>query len=557
MITPASPDLVSIIVIEVTQRLAQIRRCLTILERERDDRAAIEDLMRRFHALAGIGNVEGINVMPVLSGSGEEECRALLAAGEAPNDEALRRWRGTLYLIEHEIEKLARRPPAKVAAEPIPPRRGSSVLLIDDDAVTCVAVGAALSDHGFAVRTAETREAAIRELDLFLPDLVIADVHLPDGTGFEVIEHLRAMTNGAAVAAFGISAATDFFDKVEGIRCGADAHFSKPVDISALVRRFRDVSKVRHTGRARILSVEDDAAQAEYLRSVLESAGHEVRTCEDPRYFETELVDFQPDLILMDVLLPSVSGYDLARFARQQQELQAVPILFLTTESQMNAKIDAVSAGGDDHLVKPVTPTLLLASVRARLERSKLIRNAMSTDSLTGLLNRAAFERQVGAAIKRHRGGQLQSAIMMVDIDWFKRINDTRGHLAGDSVILSCASLLRSRVRPTDAVCRFGGEEFALLISDLDETDAERLADRLRAEFAELRHRAPGGVRFQATFSAGVAAWQEGTSIEDWIEAADRALYTAKRSGRNCVVSAPRAPRASPTLAFSRVKEIA
>jgi diguanylate cyclase (GGDEF)-like protein len=291
---------------------------------------------------------------------------------------------------------------------------------------------------------------------------------------------------------------------------------------------------------ARILSVEDDVDQAAYLRGVLESGGYEVRSCGDPHAFESDLLDFAPDLILMDILLPEVSGYELARIARQNDEHQTTPILFLTTQGQLHTRIQSMRSGGDDHIVKPVSPTLLLAAVESRVERARQIRRFLDHDNLTGLLNRAAFMRKVKARIRR--GGDRPASLVILDVDRFKRINDTYGHGQGDQVLSRLATFLRARVRTTDSVCRYGGEEFTMLIDDATELDALHLVDRLREEYASTLD-SSSGTAIRTTFSGGVVALpHEMNGIARALEAADAALYRAKAEGRNRVYQATRYP---------------
>jgi diguanylate cyclase (GGDEF)-like protein len=183
------------------------------------------------------------------------------------------------------------------------------------------------------------------------------------------------------------------------------------------------------------------------------------------------------------------------------------------------------------------SPHLLLASVRARLDRARTIQEAIDCDGLTGLLNRSAFFRSTRRHGKRPAKPR-RSTLIMVDIDRFKQINDQYGHLTGDTVLRNCATLLRSHLRPSDVVSRFGGEEFAILAGDINEEDAVRLADRLRMEFAEMQHTTSSGSLIQATFSAGVSIYKSGWSYEQWVDSADQALYVAKRSGRNRVHAA-------------------
>jgi diguanylate cyclase (GGDEF)-like protein len=288
-----------------------------------------------------------------------------------------------------------------------------------------------------------------------------------------------------------------------------------------------------------VLSVEDDPDQAGLVRSILESAGYEVCVAAGAREFEEALIAFRPDLVLMDILLPGgVSGYDLARCLRQDERYATLPVLFLTTEQQIHVRIEAVRAGGDDHLAKPISPGLLLSTVAARLERARFLKDLMERDGLTRLLVHTAFLERVRAALirRRRRPESPQAALVVLDLDHFKKINDTWGHPVGDRVLIALSGLMRSRLRQTDSIGRLGGEEFGALLEDLTAEDAVHLVERLLADFSAIEHRGPEGASFRVSFSAGVAMSGAASDLPSWLEIADEALYEAKRGGRNRVV---------------------
>ena len=397
---------------------------------------------------------------------------------------------------------------------------------------------------GFEVRLARGEAEALVAIEAALPDVMVADAELPDGTGYRLAEALRLLPRGDQPAVVILGPGEGRCDRSAAIYCGADATLDRPIAWDDLARRLGQL----HAGRkaSRVLMVEDDPRQAAFVRQILAAEGYEVRWCDDPRRFAAVLDEFRPHLVLMDVLLPGATGYELVRALRGSEMHANLPVLFLTTESQVAARIEAVRAGGDDHLVKPVSAQLLVSAVGARIERSRRLRTLLESDGLTRLLTPAAFlesARTVAAAA----GPASRPAVwVMIDLDHFKKINDRHGHAAGDRVLVTVAAFLRRHVRACDVVGRCGGEELGLLFEDLSASDAVRLTDRLRQEFAELSFAVADGPPFQATWSAGAAALAPWMSWEDWREAADRALYAAKRAGRNRVALAPELPE--PTL---------
>jgi diguanylate cyclase (GGDEF)-like protein len=269
---------------------------------------------------------------------------------------------------------------------------------------------------------------------------------------------------------------------------------------------------------------------------ILESAGYQVRLCHDPRLMEEDLSAFQPDLVLMDIILPHISGYDLARYIRQNEHYATLPIVFLSTQNQLQVTLATIKAGGDDHLVKPVNPALLLSTIAARVERARFLQSLVERDGLTRLLTHTAFlERAKIAISQRTRKKDSFTALVMIDLDHFKSINDRYGHPVGDRVIASLSALLRRRLRQSDTIGRYGGEEFVVLLEDLNRDEAIRLVNRLREEFAQFEQNANNGETFKVTFSAGVAILTAEMNLEQWKETADQALYAAKSAGRNQV----------------------
>ncbi len=526
-----------------TGRLRRMDACLHRLDGpETPDAAgeALAEVHRELHSLAGSGSIYGLPAISRLGALGERRCREIFEqatdrAGATPLERA--ELQQTIDALRAEIEA------ASGAARTLYRRRrdvglaapSAHVLVVAADSSARQRLVRELEAQALPWRTADTRAAALADVAGDPPAGMIVAAELPDGSGYELTERVRALPGAPARARLPVlveGPAAGSVDRVEAICCGADGWLEGWAGAGEPAPRLRELLR-RGRGAARVLSVEDDPAQVAALRHILESAGYEFRSSADPTAFEEELAAFQPDLVLMDVLLPETTGYELARRLRQDAARAALPILFLTTEGQLAARLESARVG-DDHLTKPVVPELLLAAVAARLERSQTLRGMLDGDGLTRLLNQTALlERARRAVARKAREPRRRTAWMMLDLDRFKAINDRYGHPAGDRVLAAFGALLGRRLRPTDAAGRYGGEEFAILVDDLDARDAVRLADRLREEFHSIEHAAPAQAAFRATFSAGVAFLRPGMDLDEWREEADRALYRAKASGRN------------------------
>ena len=527
---------------EAAARLDQITGLLDALAANPADSTSFLELRRRFHAFAGAGTSYGFPDVTDHGLRGERECAALIRQGAAPSPEDIHRWRGVVASLR-EIFTAARdiRPEApKEAAAPA--RHGpESILIVDEDEHVRQSLTHLLETEGMKARAVRTKAEAVKALGEAVPDGVITDIRLADGSGYDLVEHIRGLPLAAAesLPILILSPLSPFLDKVEAIHCGADGYFEKPVDWEALMRRLQHLLERNRPESARILSVEDDPHQSAFVSAVLKSAGYDVQVCDDPTRFDADLVAFKPDLVLMDIMLPGITGYDLVRYLRQDERHAALPVIFLTTDGQLQARIETAKVGGDDHLLKPVPPPLLLSAVAARLERSRFLKSLLDRDGLTRLLTHTAFLERARAALalkQRHPGKH--SAWVMIDLDHFKAVNDKYGHPVGDRVLGALAALLRRRLRQADTIGRYGGEEFAVLIEDLPEADTTRLISRLLEEFAALEHDVTGGGSFHCTFSAGVAMIEEGMDLDSWKKAADDALYAAKAAGRRRVIAA-------------------
>lgn len=323
---------------------------------------------------------------------------------------------------------------------------------------------------------------------------------------------------------------------VELMRAGIDITVPRDERHAALLSRILDLVQVREQVRYRVLVVEDSAVALASIRRALEQHGIQCLALTDPgRIFEA-LDQQRPDLILMDMYMPGCNGVEATRALRQLPAYQAIPILYLSGETDVGLQVEALRLGGDQFLTKPFNPVLLAATVKTTIERHQLMHRVSQHDGLTGLLNHTAVKAALDARIAgQPKDGHI--AVAMIDIDHFKSVNDTFGHPVGDQVIRSLAWLLKGRLRGTDVIGRYGGEEFLVAIPEATPDEAYAVLDWIRDSFGGMPHAHPEGL-FRATFSAGVAHYEPSVTADELINAADLALLEAKRRGRNQVMRA-------------------
>lgn len=534
-----------------TERLAEILEILDGLFSNPSDAELVRRLSRNFHWLAGSGSMYGFQQVSQLGAEGEQYCETILRGNINENPADVNKLKAIISELssifsrgDGETANLSSSPPVsneESLTRPAYPQDDGgkpSILIIDEDQNNLTALTQLVEENGMAVRSSRNIGQAMGELMRQMPEGLILEIPLPDGDAYELVEKVRAMPQGEEPAVIIVSKQTGFLDKVRSIHCGADAHFEKPVDMKAMLRRLRYLLDKKRQDPPRILSVEDDPDQAAFIRAFLESAGYQVRTCTDPKHFDSYMSQFQPDLVLLDVMLPGMTGYELARYIRQDERHATLPVLFLTTQGQLDARIESARAGGDDHLVKPVPPALLLNSVSSRLERSRFLKTLLHKDGLTNLLNHTSFMEQGQTVVAQQRRRSGFMALIILDVDYFKSINERHGYPGGDKVLVALSLLLRRRLRQSDIIGRIGGDEFGIIAESLDEKEAVTLATRILSDFAAIQHVTMSHSGFYATCSAGIAILDaRKTSLEQWVSQAYGALQEAKAAGRNCAVA--------------------
>jgi diguanylate cyclase (GGDEF)-like protein len=337
-----------------------------------------------------------------------------------------------------------------------------------------------------------------------------------------------------------ISEADDQVVRLKSIRVGGTAFFTKPINIVGLIDKLDSLNPTttKTTQPYRVLIVDDQQSVASYYQMVLKMSGMDAQFVTDSNDVLNQVREFHPDLILMDTFMPEIRGTDLVRVIRQIDEFVSIPIVFLSSEDDFDRRIEALDLGGDDFLVKPIKASHLMAVVRSRLERLKTLRSFMVRDSLTNLLNHTAFRSVLTQEVNRSKRQDTKLALAMLDIDHFKKVNDAYGHAAGDSVLKSLSRLLKQRLRRSDIIGRYGGEEFVALLLDCKAEQALEIMNEIRVHFSEVNFYPNEASALSVTFSCGISTFPEYRNPQDLSDASDQALYIAKASGRNQVIVA-------------------
>jgi two-component system cell cycle response regulator len=301
-------------------------------------------------------------------------------------------------------------------------------------------------------------------------------------------------------------------------------------------REFDDVTNVP---TYKVLLVDDDTAMLRLLSSIMRKAGYEVRLASDGMQALAQVELDCPDIVITDWEMPGMSGLELCRQLRQIERNHYLYVVFLTAKTGSEAMIEALATGANDFLSKPIGPGELLARMQAGgrvLELERRLTQLAGTDPLTGVPTRRHFYDQLVREFERARRYHLPLSCVMLDVDYFKRVNDTYGHPAGDAVLKAVGRLLAVSCRASDRICRYGGEEFCALLPETTEAGALIWADRIRQAIGTLKLPV-NGATFGITVSLGVAQQIDSTRTpEEMVDQADQALLVAKQSGRDRVV---------------------
>jgi len=528
-------------------KLAEINAQIAVCQANPDDRDALNTLHRYTHSLAGSGATFGYKQTSQYARKVDDYLKELLADQTYFSEEVAKK----VCALCSELENTAKSEMVRVSERGIKiqsrasnvetvTQTGANVLdasrliyLVEDEEFAAGQLKIQLTQFNYHIEVYRTLQEFEHAMTNILPAVVIMDIELPDGNGAEFIKKLYDEKNISAPTIF-LSSHSDTLNRLKAVRCGGVAYFDKPVEVGLLVDRLDQITVTIPEEAYRILVVENSKSVAEFISATLVSVGMETKVVIDPMEVLAVLRDFTPDLILMSLYMSGCTGLEMSKVIRQQESFLSIPIVYLSGETDLDMQLSAIGAGGDEFLTKPIKPNHLISAVQSRAKRARSLRSLMMRDSLTGLLNHTSLKDKLEVEMSRSRRLGNGLVFGMLDIDHFKSVNDTYGHGIGDRVIKSLSRMLQQRLRRSDIIGRYGGEEFAVVLLDTGIEDAVRIMNDIRESFASLEQET-GERRFNVSFSSGLAAFPDFTDVAELCNAADEALYESKGNGRNRV----------------------
>ena len=448
------------------------------------------------------------------------------------------------------------------------------ILVVDDIPANVKLLEARLAAEYFEVFTAANGEEALEAVAAHQPDLVLMDVMMPVMDGFEACRRIKSDSRWMHIPVVMVTALDQVSDRVKGLEAGADDFLTKPVSDVALITRVKslvrlkmltdelrmraamtrelgleaaefDVEAAGHKGR--VLLVDDRRSTYERVVGMLQTS-HEVKVVTDAQEALFTAADGDFELVIVSLALTNFDALRLCSQIRSLERTRLLPLLLIIDQDETSRLLRSLEIGVNDYLVRPLDRQETLARVRTQIRRKRYtdflranVQHTLemaATDGLTGLHNRRYLMSHLSGVVDQSASRSRPMALLIVDIDFFKRINDTYGHDAGDDVLREFAGRLRANVRGVDLVARFGGEEFVVVMPDTDLALAQGIAERLRLTVAAEPFTVSGGsLRVEVTISVGIGTFDRGDDTPDTIlKRADMALYRAKKSGRNQVV---------------------
>ena len=541
---------------KLPEKIAEIENIWSELNSSTWDLDKLQVLHRQSHSLAGSGSTFGYQDISTTARELDNELKSLLESTTAPSKNQSEQINRKLSDLKKACQAVTAKTisqnylaPGKTAAEVKEnekaavesPTEENIVVLLSDGNAGVAELKQEIDRFNYTVALLSPPEivdsaSLTNTVSQLRAKAVLIDMDVRENDPYWICHSTNAATAVSAPRIF-ISSDGSIDARLKATRNGAIAFFTKPFATSQLIETLDKFTQQKNKTPYRVLIIDDSSSLALAYATFLEQAEMETRVQSNPLKALDELIDFKPELILMDMYMPECSGPELANVIRQHGAYASVPIVFLSAEADVNKQLDAMSLGGDDFLTKPIQAEHLKFAVRIRAERYRELRRFMERDSLTGLFNHRKIAEHLEIELARAGREKQPLSFAMIDIDHFKSINDTYGHGVGDQVLKSLAHHLQHSLRKTDVIGRYGGEEFCIILPNTPIEAAIGVMDKARERFSQIKQFSEHKT-FLVSFSCGIATYPGKTDAASLKTSADEALYLAKEAGRNNVKTA-------------------
>ncbi|MCG8548819.1 MAG: response regulator [Desulfobacterales bacterium] len=451
------------------------------------------------------------------------------------------------------------------------------ILIVDDDPLNVKLLRAKLKNNVFSTIAAYNGQECLDIVREESPDIILLDLMMPGIDGFEVTKILKANEKTKSIPIIHITALDSHEDKAKALAVGADEFLNKPINTKELMMRIRSLLRLRNyqqqlntrkqselhffnedasnaydfddiKATCSILVADTNEKDVAFLQESLQPFCREILVTQSGKdaiaLSETKHID----IVLLDIPLSDMNGHEVCKQLKRMDKTRNIQVITVTSQIDLESKIKSIEYGTDDYLVKPVNKLELQARIKSSIKKKAYLDilvskyetafNTSITDQLTGLYNHAFFEHYIHLELHRCLEQKQYVALMMIDIDNFKQVNDTYGHQTGDRVLKAVADTIRANVREIDVCARYGGEEFVVVLPYADQCNGAGIAERIRTAIEKTKddYGVQGGVG-RITVSIGLAVCpSDARQVTELVRCADMAMYEAKHKGKNQTV---------------------
>lgn len=529
---------------ELTEEIAKVRQqyiaslqaksvCIHTLWSEIVDngwsKSKVDGLGYELHSLSGSGQTFGFPQISEQAKSAERELKHLYSGKNTSTGQLDQIQQSITTLIDLISDKNS----DKQHNSPYVPLAHKPIYILRRDNQQSMLLEKELIARDYRVIVCQQKSQLYSSIENNGSGLIVLDLIYgsKNNAGLNILSKIRENQSTYAPAIF-ICSENTVETRLTAIKFGGDAFFPNDFQMIDLLDKIDHMTARFNAEAYRILLVDDDKVLSKIYLKFLSKAGLTVECIDNPLDILSKIVDFGPDIVLLDNEMPHCTGLEIAKLLRQHEAHYKLPIIFLTADQSLKTAFKAREFGASDYLTKPIQEEFLITSVVNHAQKARMFNQEISLDSMTGLLSHEMFEIELQRQLKQLARSKQSLCFCMLDLDNFKLVNDNFGHLMGDTVLKNFANLLKEKFRSTDIIGRYGGEEFAIIFPSTHIEEARELLESLRMDYQKSEH-ITGNQKTFNTVSIGLSETNGERSYLELIDSADKALYRAKSSGRN------------------------
>ncbi len=520
-------------------RLDEINGYIELLANDHHDKPALESLTHKLHNLAGSGTTFGLPAVTELAREGENllKVNAIIEHGiDTATATRITKILHELQTIKTEkisLPKIIKKTTTIKTTNDKNTDQKRTIYILESDMNRQEEIINQFLQYGYTTFVFNDIKQFTHAMEAETPDVSMIDLDFKTRSKSEINNFIKKSIQ-QGIFTIATCDSGNIQQRLFAARAEVHVFFVRPYVISDVIDRIDLSLSTKNADPFRVLIVDDSYELAKFYSITLENEGFNSNYITKPLNIMEAITHYQPELILLDLYMPDCTGFELASVIRQQENYIDVPIVFLSSETDTETQLTAMKQGADEFLTKPIKPEHLIMAVKTRIERYRQLKSLFIRDSLTGLHNHTSIKQHIETEILRAQRNHKQLCLVMIDVDHFKLVNDVHGHNVGDKILKGLARLMRQRLRKSDILGRYGGDEFIVILPETEINDAKLVIDKLRLDFENLQFK-ENKIDIKVTITCGIASYPPARDSEHLSVSADVALYDAKELGRNQV----------------------